>query len=249
MGLKLRPADFARQAGVSKQAVGAKIKNKTLIVDPAGFLDTDHPINAAYISDHGRKPKKSSVIPFPAREAAPGGDMGDGAGGDALPLDPATMTDAEMAEAAAVPATKLLTYTLRDVVVKFGGIYGLEKHAKALQYLTMSADKEQRMAERSLRLIPKDFVTARIFPFLNMLMKQVIEYPEVVADNILSKIMADGPGAREAIIVMMRDGLSRIIAKSKEQAIKELDSLRGRHGLGDETTEEPPPDNEGDGNE
>ena len=248
MGLKLRPADFARQAGVSKQAVGAKIKNKTLVVDEAGFLDVDHPINSAYISDHGRKPKKNVILPFPAAEAAPGGKGGGDAGGAgdaALPPSAGAMSEVEMAEAAGVPAAKLLNYTLREVVAKFGGIYGLEKHAKTLQYLMLSADKEQRMAERSLRLVPKDFITSRIFPFLNMLMKQIIEYPEAVAENLVSKILADGPEARDAVVIMMRDGLSRIIVKSKEQVIKELDSLRGRHGLGEETTEEPPPEPEG----
>lgn len=229
--MKLKPVDFARQAGVSKQAISAKIKNKTLIIDEAGFLDTDNPINSAYISNAGRRSRQNIVNPLPAAITSP-------PQGAIVQSAPTPATPADMAAAAGVPATELLDYTLRDVVMRYNGIYNLEKHAKVLQNIMMAADKEQRMAERSMRLISKDFVTARIFPFLNMLMKQLIEYPESAADNIISKVLSDGPEAREAIITMIRDGISRIIAKSKEQVIKEIESLRPRHGLGGEESED-----------
>jgi hypothetical protein len=108
----------------------------------------------------------------------------------------------------------------------------------------MAAEKEQRMQERSLHLISKDFVTARIFAFLNILMRQLIEYPESAADNLVAKALADGPDARGDIIVMMRDSLSRIIAGSKDQVIKELNGLRPRHSGGEDSLEEkdPPPE-------
>lgn len=233
--MKLKPVDFARQAGVSKQAISAKIKNKTLIIDEAGFLDTDNPINSAYISNAGRKSRQNIVIPFPAAIARPAEIPPPGAATQSVQN---SATQADMAAAAGVPAIELLDYTLRDVVMRFNGIYNLEKHAKILQNIMMAADKEQRMAERSMRLISKDFVAARIFPFLNMLMKQLIEYPESAADNIISKVLSDGPEAREAIIAMIRDGISRIIAKSKEQVIKEIESMRPRHGLGGEEPED-----------
>ena len=38
-----------------------------------------------------------------------------------------------------VPAADLLNYTLREVVIRFGGIYALEKHAKTLRDLTLTA--------------------------------------------------------------------------------------------------------------
>lgn len=232
--MKCRPADFAKKAGVSKQAIHAKLKNKTLVVDDAGFMDTDNPVNSAYISDTGRRAR--NIVQFPVPAGTKAVSTAPAPPAEASPAVP--MTEADIAAAAGVPATELLNFTLRDIVIKFSGIYNLEKHARTLRDITMAAEKEQRMAERALRLIPKDFVSSRLFPFLNMLMKQLIEYPESVADHVVSKVLADGPEAREAIILMLRDGLSRIIAKSKEQVIKELDSLRSRHGLG-AGTEEP----------
>lgn len=240
--MKLKPADFARQAGVSKQAISAKIKNKTLIVDPAGFMDTDNPVNSAYISDPRRKSRQNAVIPFPAANHAPAANLAASAESAATDTPPAPMptTEEDMANAAGVPAVELLNYTLRDVVLKFNGIYGLEKHARILQNLTTAADREQRMAERSMRLIPKDFVTSRIFPFLNSLMKQIIEYPEAGADKLIAKALADGPAARETIVAMIRDDISRIITRSKDQIIKEIESLRGRHSIGGDRPEGTP---------
>jgi hypothetical protein len=229
--MKLKPVEFARQAGVTKQAISAKIKNQTLIIDAAGFLDTDNPINSAYISDPGRKAKKTalSVQAVPGAATAPLGETATGTSPSALPIP---VTDTEIAAAAMVPATELLNYTLREVVMRFGGLYGLEKHIKALRELTATAEREQKMDERAMRLIPKDFVLSGVLAYLNYLNRQLIEYPEMAADKIIPKIISDGPEARDEVILIMRDGISRIIAGAKEQAAKELNGLRGRHGQG-----------------
>jgi hypothetical protein len=230
--MKLKPVEFARQAGVTKQAVSAKIKNQTLIIDAAGFLDTDNPINSAYISDPGWKAKKTalSVQAVPGAGPAATAPPRETATGVSPASSPVPVTDADIAAAAMVPATELLNYTLREVVMRFGGLYGLEKHIKALRELTATAEREQKMDERAMRLIPKDFVMSGVLAYLNYLNRQLIEYPETVADKIVPKIISDGPEARDEVILIMRDGISRIIAGAKEQTAKELNGLRGRHG-------------------
>ena len=235
--MKLKPADFAREAGVTKQAISAKIKNKTLVIDEAGFMDTDNPINSAYISDPGRRAKKTALT-VPAVSGGNSAATGAAQGESPAP-PPVPVTDAELAAAAMVQATELLNYTLRDVVSRFGGLYGLEKHAKTLRDLTLTAEKEQRMDERSMRLVTRDFVMSGVLAYLNYLNRQLIEYPELAADKIVPKIISDGPDAREEVILIMRDGVSRIIAGAKDRAIKELNGLRGRHGQGDDMA--PPP--------
>jgi hypothetical protein len=227
--------EFARQAGVTKQAISAKIKNQTLIIDAAGFLDTDNPINSAYISDPGRKAKKTalSVRAVPGAGSAATAPPEETATGKSPSAASIPATDAEIAAAAMVPAMELLNYTLRDVVMRFGGLYGLEKHIKALRELTATAEREQKMDERAMRLIPKDFVMSGVLAYLNYLNHQLIEYPEMAVDKIVPKIISDGPEARDEVILIMRDGISRIIAGAKDQAAKELNGLRGRHGQGE----------------
>jgi hypothetical protein len=156
-------------------------------------------------------------------------------GGEAAALIP--QTEAEICAAAGVPAVKLLSYTLREIVAKFNGLYNLEKHAKTLRDITIAAEKEQRMAERSLKLIEKDFVTSRLFQYVDVLMKQIIEYPEGAVDTLVAKVLSDGPDARGDLVIMLRDGLGRIIAGAKDQLIKELNGLKGKYAEADKLEE------------
>jgi hypothetical protein len=224
--MKLKPAEFARQAGVTRQAVGAKIKNHTLFVDEAGFLDTENPVNTAYITEQSRKGRQAPVLaPAAQPQAAP---IPGAAGVPAVPGAAPLQTEADIAMAAGVPA-ELLSMTLRQLVMQYSGLYGLEKHAKVLRDLTMAAEKEQRMQERGLKLIEKDFVTSRLFQYVDVLMKQLVEYPEATVDAVIAKVLSDGPASRPGLVIMLRDGLGRIIAGAKDQIIKELNGLKGKY--------------------
>ena len=48
--MEVLPAEFARQAGVTRQSICAKIKKGTLIQNSAGKLDTENPVNAGYLA-------------------------------------------------------------------------------------------------------------------------------------------------------------------------------------------------------
>jgi hypothetical protein len=230
--MKLKPADFAREAGVSRQAVSTKIKNKTLIVDAAGYMDTDNPINSAYISDPDRPRRKaalSSPPAVPGTTASPAASAARTASATGPPAFPAgAKNDADIA-AAAGTAVELLSMTIRELVMAHAGVQGIERYARTLRDLTATAEKEQRTRERGLKLIEKDFVASRIFTFVDAVCKQIIEYPESAADSIIAKVLSEGPEARPSIVSMMQEALGRIIAGTKNQLIKELDSLRGKY--------------------
>jgi hypothetical protein len=218
--MKLKPSDFAREAGVSRQAISTKIKNKTLIVDAAGYMDTDNPVNSAYISAPERSRRKAALSSLPA---VPG--IAAATGPPAPPAGAKTDTDI----AAAGTAVEMLSMTIRELVMAHAGVQGIERYARILRDLTATAEKEQRTRERGLKLIEKDFVASRIFTFVDAVCKQIIEYPESAADSIISKVLSEGPEARPSIVSMMQDALGRIIAGTKTQLIKELDSLRGKY--------------------
>ncbi len=57
--MEVLPAEFARQAGVTRQSISAKIKNGTLILNSAGKLDTENPVNAGYLN---LKRQQSGVV-------------------------------------------------------------------------------------------------------------------------------------------------------------------------------------------
>jgi hypothetical protein len=96
--MEVSKADFARMAGVSKAAISKKSKNKRLIVNSAGFIDTDNPVNRMYLEKHQRKAQAKALntgIPAtPAMSGAlpgilPGLSAGATAPGGALSAQPA----------------------------------------------------------------------------------------------------------------------------------------------------------------
>jgi hypothetical protein len=246
--MEVKPAEFARLSGVSRQSINGKIKNKTLILNSAGMLDTENPVNAAYMSKHGRAGGfgggfgngygyfsgggqqtgppgiESPAGPEPGAAVLQTGAAGSktGDGGDLL-----------MSKAAGVPA-QLLDLTLRELVTRYGGnLQNLEKHAKVLRDLTMASEKEQRIQERRLALIEKDFVVSRLFQFIDVLMKQLLEYHASAAVTITATVLSFGVvasmDAERAVDLKLKNDLETIISGAKQQILAELNGLKSKY--------------------
>ena len=127
-----------------------------------------------------------------------------------------------------VPA-ELLGLSLKDLVLRYGGILPLEKHAKVLKILTESAEKDLKMKERRLALVDKDFVISRLFQYVDNLMVQFLEYPEGIADDLIARVLAEREESRQTIIETMKRGFSKIIGGAKEQMISELNGLKHKY--------------------
>lgn len=227
--MEVKPAEFARMAGVSRQSVYSKIKNHTLVVNAAGLLDTDNSLNSRYMADQRRKAARLA----PA-QLAPGPGMGAGPGEASAAVYPAAQpppvitNDIEAAADAGIPQ-ELLELTLRDLVMRYNGIYNLERHAKILQSITAANEKDQRTRERGVKLIEKDFVQGTIFSFLKALAAQLLEYPEAAVDDLIAKVQSHGADAKPEIITAIREGLGKIINGAKGEIIQNLNMLRGKY--------------------
>ena len=218
--MEVLPAEFARQAGVTRQSIFAKIKKGTLIQNSAGKLDTENPVNAGYLSAKRRRWEEiqATTNTIIAKEKSDIQSKG-------LYKN---FSDPVAASAIGVPA-ELLDLTLKELVMRYSGILPLEKHAKILKILVESAEKEQRIKERRLTLVDKDFVVSRIFQYVDNLMIQILEYPESTADDIVARVLADKETARHTVVETMKTGLSKIIANAKEQVINELNGLKHKY--------------------
>ena len=218
--MEVLPAEFARQAGVTRQSIFAKIKKGTLIQNSAGKLDTENPVNAGYLSEKRRRLAEiqattNTIIAKQKSDIQAKGLY-------------KNLSDPVAASAIGVPA-ELLDLTLKELVMRYSGILPLEKHAKILKIIVESAEKEQRIKERRLTLVDKDFVVSRIFQYVDNLMIQILEYPESTADDIVARVLADKEAARHTVVETMKTGLSKIIANAKEQVINELNGLKHKY--------------------
>jgi hypothetical protein len=223
--MEVKPAAFARLTGVSRQSVSGKIKSKTLIVNTAGMLDTENPINAEYLAGRRRQSKEITETEAIARRKRQSLIF-------SVDNDPQTWDNDTIAAAIQAPK-ELLGLTLRQIVLNYGNLLGLEKHTKILKDLVTTAEKELKMQERSLTFIKKDFVTSRLFQFIDVLMKQLLEYPDSVVDEIMAIAISQEMDARPHIITLMKQGLGKVIAGSKDHIVKELNGLREKYSEDD----------------
>ncbi|MDR0543218.1 MAG: hypothetical protein LBH19_13530 [Dysgonamonadaceae bacterium] len=209
------PSEFARMCGVSPSVISRKIKNNTLVKNAAGLLDTDNPVNSRYAA---RRRLKSNQKVLEDTD----GNV------ERLLKNFSDMSDYEISERIRLPQ-KLLGMSIRELVITYKGMEGLETYIKMLKDLTAADEKDQRVQERRLQLVEKDFIVARIFQYLDALMNQILEYPESAVDNILSLVQAKGADARLDVSIALGQGLSKIILGSKDQVIKELSGLRAKY--------------------
>ncbi|MCL2139967.1 MAG: hypothetical protein FWH41_10625, partial [Treponema sp.] len=219
--MEVKPATFARIAGVSRASVSEKMKKKTLIVNAAGFLDTENPVNAAYISRHGQK-----------RAEAEAAEQIQAGGSKSFTSETPKVNNPDdfiIMQAAGVSARGLLNMTLREIVLKYPGLDKIERYAKILKDATMAAEREQRIQERGLTLIPKDFIISRLFSFLEGLVKQIVEYPESAVDKIIAIANTESKTTRIEIVEIMINELSQIVSGAKNTIIAELNGLKSKY--------------------
>jgi hypothetical protein len=216
--MEVKPAEFARMCEVSPSVISRRIKHNSLVRNTAGLLDTDNPVNARYMVRRRLKQSKEALADYDiyATEQSVNAVREEISGEFAI-------------ERATGLPTRLLGMSIRDLVIRFKGIDGLERYIKMLRDLTAAEEKDQRTRERRLQLVDKDFVTARVFQYLDRLMRQILEYPESAVDELISLALSSGTSARRGVVLRMENGLSKIIKDAKGQVAKEFAGLKAKY--------------------
>jgi hypothetical protein len=147
---EVKQAEFARICGVAQSVISRKIRNGTLIRNTAGFLDTDNPVNSRYASKRRLKSNDKALEAVDGESAK-----------KPPPIDFSAISDFEISEYAGLPQ-RLVGLTLRELVIKFKG---MDRYVKMLKDLSAADEKDQKVQERRLQLVEKDFVVARLFQY------------------------------------------------------------------------------------
>ena len=218
--MEVRQGTFAHMCGVSRAAVCTKIKNKTLIVNSAGMLDTDNPVNRAYLDKkQERQRSEQSFANFTA-------DVPGMNGASAKAPDYSSLLQSGA-------AGEMLNMTIRELVSKYGSMQNVEKYVKILRDLVTADEKDQRIQERRMVQIPKDFVQSSVIGYLETLMNKLLDLPERVADQAIAFVQADLTSARQKIILLLNDDISAAIADSKAQINQQIQNMRGKYSQED----------------
>ncbi len=223
--MEVTQAQFARMCGVKPSSISDKISKGTLILNSGKKMDTDNPVNRAYLTAKQNKLQLEAQAKSAASfgGAATGTEKGKSVGENFSVLNATATAGIEgLSEA-------MLHMTLLQLVTSYGGLAGVERFSKTLQTLTNTNEKEIRIKERRQELIPKDFVTSRLFGYVDQLMSKLLDWPEGAVDTIIAKVLASKQEARADLVNYMRDGLTHCICDAKQHIASELDGLRGKY--------------------
>ena len=234
---------------VSPAAICKKIKSGTLILNSGGKLDTDNPINRQYLTKkQARFQADISAGNLEAAASKPGFDLAAQSAGVMPELAVATthVSDKNRIRNSADSmqisgaANEALNMTLRELIIKRGGgtIDGVEKYSKILRDLVTADEKDQKLQERRLLQVPKDFVVSRLFDFEDQLMNKLLDVPESITDQVIAYVQAGGDSMRQNVINLISDNVSQCIAGTKEHIISELNGLKGKYDKQDASTDD-----------
>ena len=229
--MEVKAAEFARMAGVSRMAISGKIKNGTLILNSGGKLDTDNPLNRAYLDKHREKQKAALQAKELERTFSQAAEEIEKQPSSTTLSLPERNTKEDLKQVSAQnKAASMLNMTIGDLIKHYGDVKGIGDYAKILRDLTAADEREQKTQERRMLQIPKDFVVARLFSFVDQLMNKLLDVPEAVSDQVIALALSSDEGARrQEVINVLSDNLTRCIAGCKEHIISELNGLKGKY--------------------
>jgi hypothetical protein len=215
--MEYKQADFCKVYGLLPSTVNMAIKRGALQKNTADLLDDENTVNKIFLARRQLKITKEALA-----------DDGKNVERITKKVDFSAFEEYELADHAGLPK-KLLGMTIRDLVIKFKGLDGLERYVKMLRDLAAADEKDQKTQERRLQLVEKDFVIAHVFQYVDDLMKQLLEWASGAAPGIIALVQSGGEAARFDIIHEIEKGIGNIIKDAKSQIIKELSGLRAKY--------------------
>jgi hypothetical protein len=223
--VEYKQADFCKTYGLEPSTVSKAIKRGALQKNTAGLIDDEHTLNKVFLAKHRLKSTNEALA-----------DDGKNTERVVSRIDFSALDDEEIARHAGLPR-KLLGMSIRELVIKFKGLDGLQDYIKMLRDLAAADEKDQKTQERRLQLVEKDFIISRIIQFLDVLLKQLLEWPDGAVDGIIATVQSAGAASRHDVVSLMEKGLMEIIKDAKGQVIKEINSLRAKYQEADDISE------------
>jgi hypothetical protein len=223
--MEYKQADFCKTYGLEPSTVSKAVKRGALQKNTAGLIDDENTLNKVFLAKHRLKFTNEALA-----------DDGKNAERVVKQIDFSAIDEDGVAKHAGLPR-KLLNMTIRELVIKFKGLDGLERYIKMLRDLAAADEKDQKTQERRLQLVEKDFIIARVIQFLEVLMRQLLEWPDGAVDGIIATVQSEGAAARRDVVHLMEKGITEIIKDAKGQVAKEINSLRAKYQDNDDIGE------------
>lgn len=122
-----------------------------------------------------------------------------------------------------------MNLTIKELVIEYDEPVKLKFWADILYKLLQAQEREQKIKERDLELIEKDFVMTYIFKYIELLNLRLLDYPDSAVDNLTALIKTNENNVRMKIIEEMTKDFSMILTETKESIKREINKLLNKH--------------------
>lgn len=165
---------------------------------------------------------------------------------DVIDENSAEITDEKFMDLSGLPA-KMMKLSLKQLVIRYGGKMRLKDYADILNKMMMSAERDQKIQERRMDLIDKDFCVSKLFIYLENLSKSLFDFPEGNIDTIIALILSmlskhcdekiigkltldlQKENIKNNLVNDMRKELGFLIEQTKNRIDRELESLLNKY--------------------
>lgn len=254
--MEVTASEFARMCGLSPMAVSKRIANGTLIRNAARRIDTDNPVNRAFLeakqnrikmklqmkqleagikeasSSAGSSGKFDELCNVIFADAASGRESSAKNDGDSQTVEQVQKASGAVAQGNILgsgSAKDIMSCTMGELLRRFNSIDNIERFSKIIRDLSAAEEREQKLQERRLVQVPKDFVVQRVFGYMDQLMNQLLDVPEAVCDQVIAVSQANADDKRTVVMNILNDNLTRCISGAKSHIVNELRALRSKY--------------------
>lgn len=248
--MKITQIELSKILNCSRANISQQVSQNKLILGPDKLIDTEEPLNTAWLRSRMINPltlkKDVNVVSENQRKARvknPHGHEGKSkkideikiieSSSDLLPESkiiqeqPINLKD-DFDTLTGMPK-KILDLTIRQAVLKYGTEPYMKAYVDILNTLFSAMKKDVDIQEKRRALIEKDFVSAHLFQFLDVMINQIFDYPESAIDEFIAEIKADEKKARLKIPEKMRKDFSKIVNEAKKNITRQIKKLNERH--------------------
>lgn len=242
INIKLSTKEFSRLANISQEAIRQAVKNNKLIRDNQFRYDLNNKVNIAYLISKGITPKKINefvkALSGYSLESLEGNaknykhslNKSEKSNSKNKKLSVKSENEEELIDAKLfqditdLPA-ELRKKTIEELVFEYDEPFKLKLWVEIYNKIIQSQERAQKIKERDLELIAKDFVMSRLFKHLELLHLTLLDYPESAVDNLIALARTGNKNIRVTLIEDMTKDLSRMLAETKELMKRELKDL------------------------
>lgn len=254
--MEVTASEFARMCGLSPMAVSKRIANGTLIRNAARRIDTDNPVNRAFLeakqnrikmklqmkqleagikeasSTSGSSGKFNELCNVIFADAASGRKSNSKNDCDSQTVEQVQKSSGAVAQGnilGSSSAKDIMSCTMGELLRRFKSIDNIERFSKIIRDLSAAEEREQKLQERRLVQVPKDFVVQRVFGYMDQLMNQLLDVPEAVCDQVIAVSQANADDKRTVVMNILNDNLTRCISGAKSYIVNELSALKSKY--------------------